>query len=127
MAERTKSLAVAAISGREKIWHSGYANIFSNPEFADLSICESLFSFLEEVGKINQLFFGYEYSSPINVFFGEELGWPNFSPVGVVATHFNIQGKEGGLGVVGPVRISYSRVIPIVKYFRNLIEEVANV
>jgi heat-inducible transcriptional repressor len=125
LADRTKSLAVAA-TDEGKVWHSGYANVFSNPEFSDIEMCTNLFGFLEEAQRIHELFFERPLSgSPIDVFFGEELGWPELTPLGVVATHFNIQGKNGALGVIGPVRLSYPTVIPVLRYFRNLLEEIA--
>jgi len=125
LAERTRSLTVAA-TDEGKVWLSGYSNIFTNPEFSDLHTCANLFNFLEEAEKIHELFFERPLSgSPIDVFFGEELGWPDLSPVGVIATHFSAKGKNGVLGIIGPVRISYPTVIPVLRYFRNLIEEVA--
>lgn len=126
LAGRTKSLAVGTIADDDRVWHSGYANVFANPEFTDLHVCESLFGFLEEVGRINELFFQREHApSAIDVFFGEELGWPHFASVGVAATYFNIHGERGALGVVGPTRLSYPTVIPVLRYFGNLIEEIA--
>lgn len=123
LAERTRNLALAA-TDEGKLWHAGYANIFANPEFADLSACSGLFSFLEEADKIHELFFGrQEPFSPIDVFFGEELAWPELSPIGIVATHFKAAGRNGALGVVGPIRLSYSTVIPTLRYFSNMIEE----
>lgn len=125
LAEQTKSLAVAATDGG-KFWHAGYANIFTNPEFADMQTCANLFSMLEEVGRMQELFFVKASSgSPIDVLFGEELGWPDLDPIGIVATHFNIYGKKGALGVIGPVRLAYSTIIPTLRYFRGLIEEVS--
>ena len=125
LAERTKSLAFAA-TDEGKVWHSGYANVFNNPEFSDLGACASLFGFLEEAERIHELFFERPLSgSPIDVFFGEELGWPNLNPVGVVSTHFTAKGKNGVLSVIGPVRLSYQTVIPTLRYFKNLIEEVS--
>lgn len=124
LASRTGSLAVGVIDDANKAWHAGYSNIFSNPEFADLAVCESLFGLLEEIGRLNELFFGHEFASSVDVFFGEELGWKDLSPMGVVATRFNVQGKEAALGVIGPVRLSYPTVVPVVKYFGNLIQEV---
>lgn len=128
LAERTQNLAVGVLEDEDKVWHAGYANVFSNPEFTDLSVCSSLFSLLEEEGRIMDLFFGRdeEPASAIEVLFGEELGWPNLNPIGVVATHFNIHGKHGALGVIGPARLSYPRVIPILRYFGNLMQEIAN-
>lgn len=125
LAARTHSLAVGTMQGTEKVWHSGYANVFSNPEFADIALCESLFGLLEEVGRLNEMFFGREFTSSVDVLFGEELGWQNLSPVGVVATRFSIGGKDAALGVIGPVRTSYPTVVPILRYFGTLIQEVA--
>jgi heat-inducible transcriptional repressor len=124
LAERTRALALAA-TDEGKVWRAGYANVFTNPEFADMGVCASLFSFLEEAERIQQLFFGLtDLESPIDVFFGDELDWPLLSPVGVVATHFTAKGKKGALAVVGPLRLSYPTIIPTLKYFKNMIEEV---
>lgn len=124
LAERTQNVAIAA-TDKGKVWHAGYSNIFMNPEFADVRACADLFSFLEEAESMQELFFQRAHSgSPIDVLFGEELGWPELNPIGVVATHFNIRGTNGALGVIGPVRLSYSTVIPVLRYFRGLLEEV---
>ena len=125
LAERTQNIALAA-TDEGKVWHSGYASIFSNPEFADIDACTGLFSFLEEAERINELFFGSaNQDSPFEVFFGEELNWPEMAPVGVVTTHFKAGGRKGALGVIGPIRLSYSTVIPTLRYFKSMIEEVA--
>lgn len=124
LAERTQNVAIAAID-KGKVWHAGYSNIFMNPEFSDVRDCANLFSFLEGAERMQELFFQRAHSgSPIDVLFGEELGWPELNPIGVVATHFNIRGTNGALGIIGPVRLSYATVIPILRYFRGLLEEV---
>lgn len=125
LAARTRSLAVAALEDG-RVWHSGYSNIFINPEFADLEVCSDLFSLIEEGGRLRELFFVKASSGlPIDVLFGEELDWPEYSSLGVIATHFNIYGKNAALGVIGPARLSYPTIIPVLRYFRSLIEEVS--
>ena len=134
LANRTKSLSVAALkdadahSGKkDRFWQAGQSYIFQNPEFAEMAACQSLFSIFDEFDKLDRLFFGMtESSSPLEVLFGEELGWPELALTGVIATHFNIKGKPGAIGVIGPARSNYGTVIPILRYFGNLIEEVAN-
>lgn len=126
LALRTKNLSVGALADEGKVWHSGYAYIFRNPEFADLEICMNLFSLLEEVSKLQELFFERApSSSAIEVLFGEELGLPYLEPIGIVATHFNVRGKDAALGIIGPARLSYSTVIPVIRYFGNLVKEIA--
>lgn len=128
LATRTRSLAVAALKDKkDRFWQAGQSYLFNNPEFAEMQACQSLFSIFDEFDKLDRLFFGMTAStSPLEVLFGEELGWPELAPAGVIATHFNIKGKPGALGVIGPARSNYGTVIPILRYFGNLIEEVGN-
>jgi heat-inducible transcriptional repressor len=111
LANRTNSIAVATTDDGE-VWKWGYDNVFSHPEFANLAVCQVVFQMLEEQKRFHELFWERMTGiSPIEVLFGEELGWANFEPVSVIATRFNAGGKSGVLGVVGP--------------FRNLIQELA--
>lgn len=124
LADRTKNLAVGGVN-EGKFWHAGYANVFTNPEFSDIEVCSSLFSLLEEAKRLHELFFERtEGKSPIEVLFGEELGWPELRPISVVATHFNVRGRNAALGIIGPARLHYPTVIPVLRYFGNLIQEI---
>jgi transcriptional regulator of heat shock response len=89
-------------------------------------MCANVFSFLEEARRMQELFFGRAAGpSSVEVLFGEELGWPDMQPIGIVTAHFNAKGHQGAFGVIGPTRLHYSTVIPILRYFGNLIEEVS--
>lgn len=134
LASRTRSLAVAAVKDldknrrtkKDRFWQAGHSYIFENPEFSQVAVCKNLFSIFEEFDKLDKLFFGFESSSPLEVLFGEELGIPELAPAGIVSTHFKVKGNPGALGVIGPARTDYATIIPILRYFGNLIEEVAN-
>jgi heat-inducible transcriptional repressor len=125
LSELTGSLSVAALDDYNKVWHAGYSHVFENPEFADLEAATSLFTFLEEVRSMQELFFQRMTGlSPVEVIFGEELGWPGFSPVGIVGTRFDIGGQSGALGVIGPTRIRYSQVVPVLRYFKEVMGQI---
>lgn len=127
LANRTKSLTVAALKDKKnKFWQAGQSYIFNNPEFTQMAACQSLFSIFEEFDKLDRLFFGFENTSPLDVLFGEELGWPELMSTGIISTHFTIHGMPGALGIIGPARADYSTVIPILRYFGSMIQEVAN-
>jgi len=53
------------------------------------------------------------------------MGWPEIAPTSIVATRFKVKGKDGALGVIGPARLPYATIIPVMRYFKKLIEEVA--
>lgn len=126
LADKTGSLAVATLDNG-KTWHAGLASIFRNMTFVDLAICANIFSFLEEASQLDEIFFQrLTGEAPVEVIFGEDLGWPGFEPVGILATRFNVRNQKGALGIVGPAAVSYPTVIPILRYFGGLIEELAN-
>lgn len=123
LAQRTNSMAIAAMDDGS-VWQSGYANIFQFPEFSDMTTCANLFGLIDRDSDLIDLFFNrFPIESPFDVLFAEELGMRNL-PVGIVAAHFRHRGKNGALGVIGPVRQSYSRVVPTIRYYRDMLEEV---
>ena len=126
LSQQTGSLSVAAIDDGH-IWHSGYSNVFAHPEFADVEVCMNLFGMLEEAQRIGEVFFNrMGGSAPVEVVFGEDLGWEGFSPVSIVGTTFTVNGQNAALGVIGPTRTSYQTVIPVLRYFGNLVQEIAS-
>lgn len=123
LADRTGSMAIAATDDGN-VWQSGYAKIFSYPEFSDVKACVPFFDFIDEDERIIDLFFNrFPQENTFDVLFAEELGFRNL-PVGIVAAHFKVRGKNGALGVVGPVRQSYSSIVPTIRYYRSMLEEV---
>ncbi|OGM27676.1 hypothetical protein A3D00_02025 [Candidatus Woesebacteria bacterium RIFCSPHIGHO2_02_FULL_38_9] len=122
LAEKTNSLAVSATDEGDT-WSSGYSYIFENPEFGNMEVCRSVFELLEQERRIHELFFEKFLGTPMEVLFGEDLGWDYFEPVGIVATRFATGKKQGAIGVIGPFRLNYSAIIPTVRYFGNLIHE----
>lgn len=123
LADRTGGMAIA-VTQDGSVWQSGHANIFSYPEFANVASCASLFGFMDEDEQLLDLFFNrFPIETPFDVLFTEELGFRNM-PVGIVAAHFNIKGRNGALGVVGPVRQSYASLVPTIRYYRGMLEEI---
>lgn len=125
LAGHTNALAVAATDDGD-LWRWGYDNVFSHPEFFDRQVCQTVFAMLEEHKRLHELLFQRLTGvSPIEVLFGEELGWQYFEPISVVATRFNAGGHQGVLSVIGPFRSNYPAVIPILRHFRNLIQDLS--
>ena len=129
LAQKTHTLAVSALDGADRVWHSGYSNVFANPEFfTQPRSLTSLFSCLEQMDLLHELFFQkMTGGSLVEVVFGEDLAWPGFAPIGIVGTRFSIGGRDGAIAVVGPARLNYPTVIPTVRYFRNLFDSLSGI
>lgn len=127
LAEDSKMLSLGAVDGEDSVWHSGYANILSIPEFYNIDVTAHVLSLIEQMDRVRQLLF-QEASEPLSVLFGEELGWSYFEPIGIVSARFKVAlpsgEKTGCLGVIGPARLPFAYIIPRVRYFGGLISEV---
>lgn len=127
LAMRTGSLSIA-VDDEGRVWHAGYSHIFVHPEFADMRLCEKLFQIIEESKQLEDAFFKkFSPDAQVEVFFGKDLGWSGLSSVSIVGTSFPMGKRRAVLGVLGPTRASYPTVIPVLRYYGNMIQEVAQV
>ncbi len=126
LAEKTKALAVATTEEGD-FYCSGYANILEMPEFLDIDVTKSLLSAVEEFEYFHSLFSNMqEEEEDVHVLVGEELGPKLSGPYGFVFTHYKTpMHKAGEIGVLGPARLQYNQIVPVVRYFRDLMQEIA--
>lgn len=125
LAQRTKTLALAA-TDQGDLFFSGTANILDMPEFFDIDLTKNLLLTLEEFDFWKNLFFKTSEEDPFQILFGEELGESVLAPCGFVFSCFLIPSKgKGIIGVVGPSRLNYPIVVPTVRYFGDLVSEIA--
>ncbi|MCL4418906.1 hypothetical protein M1146_02260 [Patescibacteria group bacterium] len=125
LAEKTKSLAIAA-NEEGDLFCSGYSYMLDMPEFFDIDITKNLLSVLDEFDYFNEIFARPFDDEDIHILLGEELGPRLKGPYGFVFTQYKTpKHSVGEIGVIGPNRLNYTYVIPTVRYFGNLISEIA--
>ena len=125
LAEKTKSLAVTSTDDGE-MFFSGYANILEMPEFYDIDLTKSILLAVDEFECFKNIFAGIIDDEDIHVLMDDELGPAFQGALGLVFTHFTTpMNVKGEIGVLGPARLNYNYVIPTVRYFGDLIEEIA--
>ena len=126
LSERTRSLAVATTK-EGNLYHAGYAHILDMPEFFDIDVTRTVLSMLDEVNQIQKLFSKSFEEGSMHFLFGEELGYDYLEPCGMVFVNFNVGDKNSGsLGIIGSNRLNYAMVVPTVRHFAKLIEELAS-
>lgn len=125
LAEKTGTLAIATTNEGD-MFAAGYANILEMPEFFDIDITKGLLTALDEFDTLASVFSGVTEDEDIHILLGEELGPKLRGPYGFVFTRYQTpMHLSGEIGVIGPTRLNYTAVIPTVRYFGDLIEEVA--
>ena len=125
LAEKTKTLAIATSTDGD-VYCAGYANILDMPEFFDIDITRTLLAAVDDEEGLLTLLHSGEMTDDIHILLGEELGSRLRGPYGFVFTHYETPDHaRGEIGVLGPVRLNYTQVVPTVRYFGDLIEEIA--
>jgi len=126
LAQRTKTLALSA-TDQGDFFSSGTANILDMPEFFDIDLTKNLLLTLDEFDFWKNLFFELPTDDPFHILLGEELGESILEPCGFIFSCFSIPSKgKGVIGIVGPLRLNYSTIVPIVRYFGDLASEIAH-
>ena len=125
IAERTGLLAIT-VTEIGDIYYAGVGNLLKSIEFSNLNLSKNLFELLDEGpfwASILRQF--YKMDQSIMCMLGEE-DFRNslFEPCASVFGEFNTEHTKGFIGVVGPNRMQYDVIIPQVRYFSQLIEEI---
>jgi heat-inducible transcriptional repressor len=82
---------------------------------SDADTARTLFDAFSHKGSILHLLDRCLQSHGIQLFIGEESGSKLLDDVSVVTAPYSVQGQLAGvLGVVGPTRMAYREVIPVV-------------
>ena len=115
---RALSLGVAAVQLEVPAIHlEGQASFFEDPQLAqDLAKMRALFRALEEKERLLRVLDRTLQARELTIFIGKESGISE-PELSIVAAPYRRAGEiVGALGVIGPTRMDYSRVIPLVEF-----------
>lgn len=124
LAETTSDLAIICTS-KGDVYHAGYAHILDNPEFYDIDVAREVLSLIDEFSQLNEIFTKASGEETVHVLVGDDLDSKWFQSLGLVFTDFKAPQLSGSIGVIGPARLNYPQLIPVVRYFGNLVNEIS--
>ncbi|MDR2400257.1 MAG: heat-inducible transcriptional repressor HrcA [Deferribacteraceae bacterium] len=108
----------------DNIFLDGTANILNFPEFQDAQKLKGLLAALEEKKSFAEIVERFVHTKGVQVFVGSEVGISYLSETGVVTSSFEKDGKViGMLGVIGPKRMEYQKMVAVVNYSAQLITQ----
>ncbi|PRO65091.1 heat-inducible transcriptional repressor HrcA [Alkalicoccus urumqiensis] len=107
---------VFADQQQEKVYYGGKTNILSQPEFHDVDRVRSILNLFEEDALISRLIRSEDEGLTIRI--GAENDFEPFSDLSIVTATYTLEGKYvGTIGLLGPTRMEYPRVISLMDYF----------
>ena len=109
-----------------EIYTSGTNNIFRYPELADQEKASELINTFEEKNQLSELvkdaFDGEE--TGIQVYIGNETPVQSMKDCSVVTATYELgDGMRGTIGIIGPKRMDYDKVIGTLKSMRSQLDE----
>lgn len=123
-----RSLEGEEASGGD-VYVDGASNILTKPDFADIERMRDLFRTFEEKSRLIKILnecvsHDSFYPGDVHVVIGREHPASSLQNCALITAPYRLGSNEriGTLGVVGPMRIEYARIMAMVNYMARLIE-----
>ena len=106
---------------------AGQANLLDYQELSDIEKLRQLFDAFNKKREILHLLDKSVSAEGVQIFIGQEAGYSVLDECSVVSAPYSVDGRVVGvLGVIGPTRMAYERVIPIVDVTAKLLGAALN-
>jgi transcriptional regulator of heat shock response len=126
LAIMTRYAGIACVSNL-KFYMEGTSNMIDMPEFKNPKRMRMLLKLFDEKAELLKLLSDDLTTDGIKIHIGEEDRFEDFKDLGLVTANYRIRGsRKGSLGVLGPMRMNYSTLVPIVDFLARTIEVVLN-
>lgn len=101
-----------------KIVTGGTSNFLSQPEFNDIDKIRDLLSVFEQEELLLSLLDHHKENQSVSVIIGDELVVNQVRHCSLITANFSLDGKmTGKIGILGPQRMDYEKVIRILEFF----------
>lgn len=106
---------------------SGETNLMQYADNSDMDKMRQLFEAFHEKQHILNLLNKVSDADGVQLFIGQESGYGPLDDCSVIAAPYQIEGQSMGvLGIIGPTRMAYDKVIPIVDLTAKLLTSALN-
>lgn len=106
---------------------SGQANLMGVHDLVDLQRLRGLFEAFQQKRELLALFESCAAAPGVRLFIGEESGFAPLAGCSMVTATYGVQGRVlGSIGVIGPTRMDYDRVIQVVQTSADLLGGILN-
>lgn len=113
-----------------EIYTSGTNNIFKYPELADNQKASELINTFEEKQLLNELVvdrLADETNTGIQIYIGDETPVKTMKDCSVVTATYELEeGMKGTIGIIGPKRMDYDKVVGTLKTLMHQLDELYN-
>lgn len=110
-----------------EVYVEGTTNIFNFPEFRDLVKAREFINLLDEKSSLGKLLADTPNDMGVIVRIGSENDITGIKECSIITANYSLGGTFiGSIGIIGPTRMEYPRVISSMNYIRKKINEEIN-
>lgn len=114
------------IENGQNVYMEGTMKLLGLPELKKEETLRNFLNIIETKDAIKELLKS-GYDGNINVYIGQETSFDDLKDFTIITFKQSMNEKEvGTIGVIGPTRMDYKKVIPTIKYLGNVIQEQIN-
>ena len=107
-------------SATDTVLVGGSHNILNYPEYSDVEKARAFLSALEKKDRLTKLLSGGNES--FAVYIGREIGLKELEDCSVVTAGYQVgKGHRGAIGVIGPTRMPYGRILSVLSAVCNVL------
>lgn len=112
-----------AIEDTNKIYLEGASKVFDFPEFEKIDTAKNFLSILDTKEEMVEIL-NAGLAKDINVYIGDENVNKDLKDLSIITFKHKVGNKDmGTIGIIGPKRMNYSKVISIMKYISKKLNE----
>ncbi len=125
MKQATQILDLAFASfDRDILYLEGTSHILEQPDFQDAHTLHAIFSALEKEEPLLSIMKRGLDMDGVRVHIGEESHYEGIQECSLVLSNYKVKNKNlGTLGIIGPRRMSYAKIISLVDYMARHLSE----
>lgn len=107
------------------LYYEGAARLLNYPEYKDIDKAKTILSFIEDKDKLMEMLIKENLDKAIDIVIGEENVYDQLKESSIVTATYSIDGKTiGKIGILGPTRMDYYKLINTLKLFSVNISEI---
>ena len=108
-----------------QVFATGVTNMLKYPEFNDIDKVKQFLEVFQDQRIISELL--KSYSNGVNIIIGEENSLSEFKDYSLLTATYQFNGESlGTIGVVGPIRMNYDKVVSVLKFLTERLNEQIN-
>jgi heat-inducible transcriptional repressor len=112
------------LSEAEQVHLGGTTNIMEQPEFKDREKLRSLIELIEEKRLLAELVSARGIKEGITIAIGKEIERGEMQSCSLVASSYKAGKVSGTIGIIGPTRMRYAKLVSLVDYTAKLLSDI---